>query len=189
MDKTYVFDNLNIDIESGSLNIIIWGICLGIAIGLFLQLICRTGAGSFISSLIKSGAADEASAKTVDEISPQYKWLVKFLLANPKSSLHKTVLCANRDDYANKKICGLKKFYYEKFLKDSVPVKLTLKTAKFYLPEEKRIGAEVKYPTEKNPVLTFVIGLIILIGVALFLSFAVPELLTMLDNFITSVKS
>ncbi|MBE6542507.1 MAG: hypothetical protein E7672_08715 [Ruminococcaceae bacterium] len=188
-DKTYVFDNLNIDLESGSLNVIIWGICAGILIGLVISLICRAGAGSFISSLVNSGTSDPSSAKTIDELSPKYKGLVKFLMLGTGSPLRRAVVCANRDEIKVKKVSGLKKFYYEKFLKDSVPEKIPLKNAKFYLPEENRITAELRYPVEKRPIHTFVIGLVLIIAAAAFLTFVIPELLQMLDNFITSTKN
>ena len=186
--KSYSFDNFDIDLSGGSMQVIIWGICLGVIFGLFMSLICRVGASSLIRALIKAGACDESSAKTIDELSPKNKRIVKYLLAKSDSSIRRVVLCSNADEFPAEKAGGLKKFYYEKFLNDEVPQKTPFSVAKFYLPEENRIGAELRYPVDKRPVSTFILGSIGLIIAAVFASFAIPELLTMLDNLLTQLN-
>ena len=60
--------------------------------------------------------------------------------------------------------------------------------ARFYLPEEKRITAELRYSEEKHPVRSFVLAALGLLALAAFTIFVLPELLTMVDNLITQVK-
>ena len=59
---------------------------------------------------------------------------------------------------------------------DSGEKKIDYSTARFYLPEE------------KHPVRNGILAVILVTAVAAFAIFAIPELLTMLDNFVTQVK-
>jgi hypothetical protein len=63
--------------------------------------------------------------------------------------------------------------------------KLPMDKAKFYLPEEQRFTAELRYSEVRNPIGSFIITVAIAIGAAFFAKFAAPELLQMLDNFLT----
>ena len=186
--KSYSFDNFDIDLSGGSMHIIIWGICIGVIFGLFMSLICRVGASSLIKALVKAGACDESSAKTIDELAPKNKRMVKYLLSKSDASIRRVVICSNTDEFPPQKAGGLKKFYYEKFLNDDIPQKTPFDVAKFYLPEENRIGAELRYPADRRPISTFIFGSIGLVIAALFASFAIPELLTMLDNLLTQLN-
>lgn len=186
--KTYSFDNFNIDVNGETMYVIVWGITLGVIFGLLMSLLCRIGANSLISALVKSGARDESSALTLDQLNPKHKTIVKRLLRKTDSSIRRVVLCSNESEFADAKVGRLKKLFYEKFLGDSVPVKTPFGEAKFYLPEENRIGAELRYSLDRHPVMTFVMGSVGLLIVAAFVTFAIPELLTMFDNFITQIK-
>ena len=60
--------------------------------------------------------------------------------------------------------------------------------ARFYMPEENRVKAELRFTEVRNPAGSFIFTVILLVAVAFFAIYAVPELLQMLDNFITTVK-
>lgn len=187
-DKIYSFDNFDIDVNGETMYVIVWGIAIGVIFGLLMSLICRIGANSLISALVKAGSCDESSALTLDQLAPKHKTIVKLLLRKSDASIRRVVLCSNESEFPEAKVSRFRKFYYEKFLNDDVPVKTPFDTAKFYLPEENRIGAELRYSLDRHPVMTFVIGSIGLLIAAGFAAFAIPELLTMFDNFITQAK-
>lgn len=186
MHQNYHYENFDFDINSGSLSIIIWGMCIGILIGVLGSIVCRIYSSRIIKSLIKEGATDESSAKTLAELGLGKQWMVRRML-RAESSLRRSVLIANEAEF-KPKASGLKVFWYEKFLRDEIPVKLDYAAAKFYLPEEKRISAELRYKSEGHPILSFIIAAVGLIAAAFFASAVIPELLQMLDNFITTVK-
>lgn len=188
MNGTYYnYDNFNIDVNGDTLPIIIWGIYIGIMLGVLGSIVCRIYSSRLVQSLVKNGAMDENSAKTLAELGLGKQFVVKRMLKNEQSSLHRCVICANREDFipiSNK----FKVFWYEKFLREEIPAKLDFSRAKFYLPEEKRISAELRYQVEGHPIRSFILAAVGLFAAAFFASYAVPELLQMLDNFITSVK-
>lgn len=186
-DTYYNYENFNIDVNGDMLPLIIWGIYIGIMLGVLGSIICRIYSSRLIQSLMKSGAADEASAKTLAELGLGKQFVIKRMLSNEQSSLHRCVICANAADFipaSNK----FKVFWHEKFLREDIPAKLDFASAKFYLPEEKRIAAELRYQVEGHPIRNFIIAAVGLFAAAFFAVYAVPELLQMLDNFITSVK-
>ena len=149
--KLYSFENFDIDVNSSSMLVIVVGLAVGLLVGIVLSLICKSVAGKVVKSLGQHGAVDESSAKTVEELELGRVAFLKSVL-KPGSALYKAVACT-----------------------DSGEKKIDYSTARFYLPEEKRI---------RNGIL----AVILVTAVAAFAIFAIPELLTMLDNFVTQVK-
>lgn len=63
-----------------------------------------------------------------------------------------------------------------------LPSRLDLETARFYLPDQKRIAAEVRYLPGKNRVAGLVLSVLALAAAYLLMIFLAPELLQLLDN-------
>lgn len=186
-DNYYNYENLNIDVNGDMLPIIIWGIYIGIMIGVLGSIITRIYSGRLIQALVKNGASDAASAKTLAELGLGRQFVIKHMLKKEQSSLRRYVICANESDFAPKPN-KFKVFWHEKFIREEIPTVLDLNAAKFYIPEESRITAELRYQTEGHPIINFVFAAVVLFAAAMFAVYAVPELLQMLDNFITQVK-
>lgn len=83
-----------------SATLVIWSIVLGIIIALFISFYNRKILGSFFRALVKSGAEDEDSAKTLAQISQtendamikklnkaQYKDVVTIIHSNPEQKI------------------------------------------------------------------------------------------------------
>lgn len=162
--KLYSFENFDIDVNSSSMLVIIIGLAIGLLVGIILSLICKSVAGKVVKALGKHGAVDENSAKTIEELELGKVAFLKSVL-KPGSALFKALACTDG---------GEKKIDYA--------------TARFYLPEEKRISAETRFAEEKHPVRSGILAVILVSAAALFAVFVIPELLTMLDNFVTQVK-
>lgn len=185
-DKIYYYSNLDIDVNGSTMPLIIWGIYVGIMLGVLGSILCRIYSNRLIQALLKNGCCTADSSKTLDALGLRKQWLVLHMLKED-SALRRYVL-ASGDIYLPVKAGKLKKFWYEKFLRSEIPTKIDWDRAKFYLPEEKRIGAELRFQVEGHPIRNFIFAAIALFAVALFINFALPELLQMLDNFITSVQ-
>ena len=97
------------------------------------------------------------------------------------TALRKYVRCVEDDEImANLK--PDKKGFYPK-------IKTDLSTAHFYVPEEKRIGAEIRYEKAGTSWLTF---FAILIGGTVLLVFLIkifPDLMMFVDNFVGGFDS
>ncbi len=181
-NKTYIYTNLNIDINGEVLPLIIWGIWAGVLIGVIASLIYRSFTGGLIRRLKDAQASDRDSAKTLSELGEKHLWLATTILGE-NSSIFRYVKVANREDAAVSSKSALGKLWNR-----IAGRHLDWKLAKLYLPEDERITAESRYGYEKHPVRSFVIAAVLLTAGAFFVSYALPELLLMLDNMISMSK-
>ncbi len=186
-NKLYSFENFNIDVNGSSMYIIVWGLYIGIVLGVLFALITRVHANRLITALVKAGAVDETHAVRIDDLDIRGKALIKYML-RPGTALARTVVISNPEEFPVKEHSKFSRFWHEKFLSEEIPEKTPFDVAKFYLPEEKRIAAELRFTVEKHPVRSFILAAVGLFAVACFAVFAIPELLTMFDNFVTQVK-
>ena len=185
--KLYSYDNFDVDVNSASFLFIVWGLYAGILLGVLFSLVTRVHAYKVIHALTENGAENRGSAKTLDELGLGKNRIVKRMLRTD-APLRKLVLCANESDFPPRKMSKLRRFWHEKFLKDTLPPKTDFSIARFYLPEEKRVTAEVRYTVEGHPIRNFILAAVGLTAAAYFTVVALPELLSMFDNLVTQVR-
>lgn len=163
-------------LSANSLEIIVWGACIGIIIAALLTIVYKTLTFSFIKYMIKNGVVTEDKACTVDEMNFTGKLYIKNELKYGYKSMRRYVVCANEDELISDS---------EKKATSPLP----MDKARFYLPEEKRIDAEFRYTEVRNPVFSFVLTAVVAVVAAIFVLYAVPELMTMLGNFISMMNN
>ena len=173
--KNYHYTNF--DIDEGSLPIIIWGICIGIIVGAFVSIFYKHWTSSFIKALVKNDALTKEKACTLNSLRFSGKWYIKNELKKGSSPLLRYVKSANGFELENNEEIG----------SDKAKKKTSINEEKFYLPEETKFSAELRYTGVRNPIGSFMITSILCIAAAVFAQFAAPELLQMLDNFLTVV--
>ena len=186
MDKYYSYENFDIDVNGSMLPLIIWGLYIGIVCGALGSILFRVYSSKIVKALISQSACDESSAKTLAELGLRDNFLFRYYLKDD-SVLRRSVLAC---DGAKKPVNAgkFRTFWYVKFLRTSIPEKTDYSLAKFYIPEENRIAAELRFQSEDHPIRNFIFSAAGLFAVAVFATYAVPELLLMLDNFVTTVK-
>ncbi|MBE6598134.1 MAG: hypothetical protein E7638_01690 [Ruminococcaceae bacterium] len=168
-------------LSAGSLGLVVWGICGGIIAGIFLSLIYKNITSSFIKTLVKKGISDEEKAVTLSEAEAKGKWYLRSALKSPYKPIRRYVICANEKDLLG----------FDPKEQDNIGKKadLPMDKAKFYLPEENRTKAEIRFSEAKRPAASFIFTAVLLIAAAYFSLYAAPELLQMLDNFIGTLKN
>lgn len=131
--------NLNFlrEYSDPSINSIVTAIFIGIFIAIFVVYFEKAVYGRFVRSIIKNKAFCESSAKTREELSCK-SFIFKFAVRD-KSSFLKLV----------KKIKGENK-----------------NEDRFYIPEEKKDFAEIKYRKKGNDIFALIFALVILIALA-----------------------
>ena len=186
--KLYVFENLDLDINGSSFLFIVWGICVGILLGVLLSLVYRVHAHKLVTALTEHGASDREHAQTLADLGLAKNRVIRRMLGE-NGSMKSVVSCANEDEFPPRKLSKLRRFWHEKIVRgDPLPPKTDFTAARFYLPEEKRITAELRFPPEKHPVRNFILAALGICAVAYFAVLVLPELLVMFDNFVTQVK-
>lgn len=182
-NKPYYYNNFDVDVKSAGMMALVIGITAGLFVGIIMALICKTSAGRIVASLEKNGAVDESSAKTIRELGLERMFYVKTSL-KPDSPLFKAIACVPGEMVEVKN--PLVRFWHA-FTKSPLPMKLDYSRARFYIPEESRIAVSLRFAEEKHPVRYAVLSVVLLTAVCLFVIFALPELLVMLDNLITQL--
>ena len=186
--KLYSYDNFDlVSINSSSFLFLVGALYVGLLAGVLFALILRVHSHKIVKALSEHGATDRESAATLEDLGLGGNRFAKSLLKTD-SALRRTVLCANESEFGPRKISGLRRFWREKILKNPLPSATDFSVARFYLPEEKRVTAELRYSAEQHPVRSFILAAVGLTALAVFTVFVLPELLTMFDNLITQVK-
>jgi gas vesicle protein len=73
MNNYYSFDNFDLDLNSSSFQIIIWGLYIGVVLGTLGSILFRVYSGKIIKALINASANGENSAKKKDK-HPAQMW-------------------------------------------------------------------------------------------------------------------
>ena len=186
--KLYSYDNFDlVSINSSSFLFLIGALYVGLLLGVLFALVVRVHSHRIVKALSEHGATDRESAATLDELGLGKGRIVRSLLKTD-SSLRRTVLCANESEFGERKVSGLRRFWREKILRNPLSGATDFEVARFYLPEEKRVTAEIRYSEEEHPVRSFILAAVGLLALAFFTVYVLPELLTMFDNLVTQVK-
>ncbi len=119
---------------------VVWIVFLGICFGAFYAYYYRRVLGDLLRAFITAGAEDEKTAKTLTEIGygSGIKKIVAGIALKKKSGLRRTIEAVYEEEDAPKKTPD------ELFVRKpklSVP-------QKYYVPEERRIAAEIRYDGE-----------------------------------------
>ena len=158
--STLIFDNFTYSDSIISLPLLIWAIFIGFALAIVAATVDKYYCLLFVKALTKTGAVTEDTAVSLQMLPIKGKWYLRWSL-RPGKHLGKMV---SKTDSPEGKVL-------------------------YYLPEEKRIRAELRYDNGKHPFLVLIICLIALFAAVIFVQTFLPELLTMLDNMLTTLKS
>lgn len=187
--KEYHYQNFDLSgLSDYPLEFLVWAVAAGILLGVLVSILYKSYTSSLLQALIQGEIYDEERAKTLGELSLRGRWYLKRALSSSDKPLRRLVRCGNEAALAPKKTGRFRKFWYEKLLGMAVPVKLPMEEARFYLPEENRIRAEIRFGTVSHPVRSMILACVVILAAAAFMAYAVPELLQMLDNFITEIR-
>ena len=163
------------------LYIVVLGLCVGLMVGVIISYFNRINSHRAVKALIFDGCLSSDTAKTIGELNTRKKRQVKHIIKNGRH-LQNVILCANIEDLPLEQKKGIGKFWKYKVLGKESSAKLDFSIARFYIPEEKRIHAEVRYSKEGMSPAALVITLAVLVGVAVGALYLIPDLITMAKN-------
>ena len=185
----YTFINISNPILT--LNVIIWSIYVGLVIACAAAVRSRNLSSDIVSSLLDSGADSPENALTLAEAGLK-SGRVKAALRALKDGkvLARYVKCANSEDFrtpTDKNSASAK-------LERAFSVRRDFKehlgeNAKFYIPEDCRITAEVRFRKKKSSARSVIFCAVLLAAVMVFISFAIPKLTEMLDDAINYLSN
>lgn len=162
----YHYNNIESPFPLLNLNWMLIGLYVGIVLALILVSWRRGYMGNVIRSLLKAEAFSEETAKSPEEIGLEKKPILKRALKRQRFG--GLVKCTGVDLLAKKP---------------------DFTAARYYIPENRRYQAEDRYNRKGIGVPMIIFWAIFLIPVFMVLRFAIPELLQLVDNFITAINA
>lgn len=182
----------NFTIETGgliSISGIIVGLTLGMIVAAGMTVYDKKHLGGFVRKLISEECFDRESAQTLYDLgyyrSPGVRGSLK-----RGTVFARWVRCVEEDEYleeiekkraefetAHENDAKRPRFKAPEFKRDC-------NTMHFYLPEDKRIGAEIKFSSRGANWFVFAIVAVIAIALCIVICRMLPDLLQLVDNFI-----
>ena len=162
--KLYYYQNFNIPSGFDSLDILVWGVYIGIMAGAVYSTVDKLFCTRFLKTLVRQGARTPETALALTTLDIGGKWYLKGALKEGKPLRKMLSIPETAAD--------IKKSH-------EIP---------FYLPEENQFRAENRFNPGHRPIMTLIIAAAVSLAAVFFVLFAVPELLTMLDNLVGFIK-
>ncbi len=183
----------NISLGTGTLvtlETIIIGLTFGLILASFITLYNKRYLGGFIRKLLREDCLAADSAKTLEELGYSKSLGVKNAIRT-NGTLSRWVRCVEEDIY-NAEMEQKRVEFEEVHRNDPKPPKFkeiefkrNLKTMHFYIPEEKKYAADIKFDAKGANLGSFILVAVISIALCAFLSYMLPDIVKMIDNFIS----
>jgi hypothetical protein len=186
----------NFKIETNALfsfNLIIVGITIGIIVASIGTLYNKRYIGDFVRKVISEGCLDAKSAKTLYELGYLKDIGIRNVIKSG-GTLSRWVRCVEEDEFLAS--VEIKRAEFDEQHKgESKPPKFVepmfkrdLNTMHFYIPEDKKYAAEVKFEKAGNsPAAVFLVAIVAVI-LCVFICYILPDTIKLVDNFISVMK-
>ncbi|MBQ4091070.1 MAG: hypothetical protein IJC64_02005 [Clostridia bacterium] len=175
-----------------SMQTIILGITVGIIVASASSIYTKRYIGDFVRKIIYEECFDKQRAKTLYDLgylrSPGVRNTIKSY-----GSLSRWIRCVEEDEYMenaekareefeelHKNDPKPPKFQYPEFKRD-------LNTMHFYIPEDKKYAAEVKFEKQGANWGSFILVTAVSLILCAFVCYILPDVIKMFDNFITVI--
>lgn len=187
----------NISLGTGTLvtmKTIIIGLTLGLIFASFVTMYNKKYIGGFVRKLLKEECLDRDRAKTLDELGYIKSFGVRRAIGS-SGTLVLWVKCVEEDEF--KAEMDKKRVEFEEAHQNDpkppkfkeIEFKRNTKTMHFYLPEEKKYAADIKFDAKGATVRSFVLVAVVSILLCAFLSYMLPDIVKMIDNFISVMRN
>lgn len=175
-----------------TLRIIIWGAVGGLALGAVASLIGRRVPGTLVRALHRAGADCPEKALTLADLGMEKNVLLRRALRDGKA-LRKYVTLANEADFVVKEPqnSGFFRVWRKIFsLPEGDAVReIDFDRAKFYMTDDARYTAEVRYNGKGADLLGVILSVILLAAIGLFLQWILPELIDMAEGLFGNTRN
>ena len=172
-------ENISFDGSGVSLPLMFLGLYLGIVVAAFYAIYNKRHLGDAVRHIIYTGASTPESAKTLTELGYVRNTAIRSALKYG-TAMRKYVRCVEDDETFSRIGLDEKGF--------PPKIRTDLNNSHFYIPEEKRIEAEIRYEKKGTSWLSF---FAILIGGTVLLVLFIrlfPDIMQYVDNFVGAIK-
>ncbi len=176
-----------------SLKIILVGFTLGLIFASFITIYNKRFIGRFIRRLLRQGCIGAENAKALSELGYEKNILIRYAL-RAESPLSRWARCREEDEFFDE--LEKKRAEFEELHRDDgkpprfkeVKFKRNTKSMHFYIPKEKELSADIKFDAKGANWLSFLFVTVLSVALCAFLSYTLPDIIKMIDNFISEMK-
>ena len=190
----YSFNNFELNNPFVSVKLIVWALFAGFVIASLMAVYNKRVIGTFVKDIIAQGCLSEKDAKTIIDLGYGTDWFIKNALrtdtvlrrfvvridGNSGNKEPETPASAGNATAEESGRSGSKKSKTRKSTREIID----FSTARFYIPEDLKYRAEIRYASRGTDVVSFFICVVILAVAAFAAIFIIPELMQLIDNFI-----
>lgn len=164
---------------------LIWGLWGGLVLGLLISYYHKSYLGEVVRRLLKKEAHSPESAKTLEELGVKNTFALRHALKEG-ATLRRHVEVANPGECLTPRAVKKRSRFAKLFLSEKQKYDCDFDKMKLYIPEEKRISADLRYAEKRHMSPAWLIFFIVLFAaLAVGAMIVIPDLLRMLDNFLT----
>lgn len=164
-----------------SIELIVWALFAGFIIASLMAVYNKRVIGGFVKALLTAECLSPESAKTVTDLGYGTDWFIKNALRTDTVLRRFVVRIDSVQESAESEETSS-----DSAKKPSKPRRdvIDYATARFYIPEELKYKAEVRYARHGTDLVSFGICVIILAVTAFAAIFLIPDIITLIDNFV-----
>lgn len=178
----YLYDNFELYNPFISVKLIVWALFAGFVFAALLAVYNKRLVGGLVKKMLFEDCTSPEKAMTVTELGYGTDWFIKNALRTDNALLRFVKRIDVPAENADKK-------------EAKAPEKsrgghdvIDFSTAKFYIPEEVKYKADVRYASKGTDFVSFGICIVIFIAAAFAAIFLIPDLIQLIDNFIGTFK-
>lgn len=171
-----------------SFSMIVVAFFIGINIAAFIAVFDKRVLGEFARKLIYEDALTPQTAKTLSELGFYKNTAVRSNLRSG-STLKKVVRCVEEEEY-NAALDKKRQEFEQSGGKNfrSAPFKVDFDNAHFYVPDEMKYTAEIKFDKKGTNWLTMFGVLVVSFALMIAAFWLFPDILQLIDNFLSMTK-
>ena len=170
-----------------TVDLIVWSLFAGIVIASLLAVYNKRLIGGLVKTLLSEECFSPEKAKTIVELGYGTDWIIKNALRTD-NALRRLVMRIDEEkepeagaDAAAEASADKPTAKKPEFRKHD---NIDFLTAKFYIPEELKYRAEVRYASRGTDFFTLIIGVVICAAAAFAAVIVIPDLIQLIDNFL-----
>ena len=182
-----ISQNMEINNPLLTAEMLVWGIIGGLLVGAVLTVLSRRSLYLFIKALKAAGASVPEKAVSLADLGMEKNVFLKMALQTGKP-LRRYSLCANEDEFLMTKPAGRGGVIFRKIfsLPEAEAKAVTdFARARFYMPDEERYVAEVRYGAKGADLIGLIFSAAILLALGFLVQWVLPEVMQFLDGILT----
>ncbi len=185
MFHVYLYDNFELYNPFVSVELIVWALFGGFVFASLLAVYNKRLIGGLVKRILSENAISPEKALTVTELGYGTDWFIKNALRKDEALLR----FVSRVDAPAADDAGDGAEDEEAEAKPSSEKRMIdFETTRFYIPEEKKYKAEVRYAGKGTDFVAFGICIVIFAVAAFAAIFLIPDLIQLIDNFVGTFK-